>query len=452
MRLYLDIDSRNFLESPRFPRALSTLALKRRDTDSIELQYLRDTTVQELPAGTTIRLGLKPAADYTGEFLASGTFTKTGTGTSTKYLLDLNLNTASIDTAFSSTPTEPETLAAMLEIEWTTGGTISSSKTLPATIANDVIRGDEGEPADLPVFYTAETSDFLATQAQAESGADNAAWMSPLRTAQAIAALTPSGLQAAAPSLPVPRVYFAPLPGGVTGIDMLAEDGTSAGPLPLANAPFVTAADLPAPLLAAYPVFLELLIYKPRRRAWKAPSPYILDENGEQVWQHPWPVNHPTRAGEHRAQTGPAAFIPIAISRPNHLPITEPFQTLPAWQTLHGRIGPRDVSYIAVAGSDELVSAILPVPIRPASNKVITQSERDRPWSSRLAPLHIAFRYVLWNPVTTRLHSGPMTPRIAVRPTKSPFFKEIDGTPPMPQAVPNASWIDSPAYACHMSH
>jgi hypothetical protein len=83
---------------------------------------------------------------------------------------------------------------------------------------------------------------------------------------------------------------------------------------------------------------------------------------------------------------------------------------------------------------------------------VITQSERDRPWSSRLAPLHIAFRYVLWNPVTTRLHSGPMTPRIAVRPTKSPFFKEIDGTPPMPQAVPNASWIDSPAYACHMSH
>jgi hypothetical protein len=188
MRLYLDLDSRNFLESPRFPRALSTLALKRRDTDSIELQYLRDTTVQELPAGTTIRLGLKPAADYTGDFLASGTFTKTGTGTSTKYLLDLNLNTASIDTAFSSTPTEPETLAAMLEIEWTTGTTISSSKTLPVTIANDVIRGDEGEPADLPVFYTAETSDFKATQAEAETGTNNLSWMSPLRTFQAIAA------------------------------------------------------------------------------------------------------------------------------------------------------------------------------------------------------------------------------------------------------------------------
>lgn len=189
MRLYIDLDSRNFLESPRFPRALTSLDLKRRDTDLIELQFIRDNTVQELSTDAAIRIGLKPAADYTGEFLATGTFTKNGTSTDTKYLLGLNLNTASINAAFSATPAEPETLAAMLEIEWSTGGTISSSKTLALTIANDVIRGDEGAPADLPLFYTAETSDFLATQAQAEAGTDNNAWMSPLRTAQAIAAL-----------------------------------------------------------------------------------------------------------------------------------------------------------------------------------------------------------------------------------------------------------------------
>lgn len=193
MRLYIDLDSRNFLESPRFPRALTSLDLKRRDTDLLELQFIRDNTVQELPADASIRIGLKPAADYAGEFLATGTFTQSGTDTGTKYLLGLNLNTASINTAFSSTPTEPETLAAMLEVEWTTGGTISSSKTLALTIANDVIRGDEGEPVDLPLFYLSETSDLLATQAQAESGTDNTAWMSPLRTAQAIAALAGSG-------------------------------------------------------------------------------------------------------------------------------------------------------------------------------------------------------------------------------------------------------------------
>jgi hypothetical protein len=181
MRLFLDIDTREFLQSPSFPRALTTLALKRRDTDLIELQFLRDRVVQELPTGTTIRLGLKPDAAYTAEFLASGTFTKSGTGTATKYLLDLNLNTVTLNTAFAAATPEPVTLAAMLEVEWASGTTISSSLTLPVTIANDVIRGNEGTPATLPLFYTASTSDFKATQAQAEAGTSNETWMTPLR-------------------------------------------------------------------------------------------------------------------------------------------------------------------------------------------------------------------------------------------------------------------------------
>jgi len=187
MRLFLDIDSREFLQSPSFPRALTTLALKRRDTDLIELQFVRDRVVQDLPTGTTIRLGLKPSAVYTAEFLATGTFTKSGTGTATRYLLDLNLNTVALNTAFAAATPEPVTLAAMLEVEWTSGTNISSSLTLPVTIANDVIRGDEGEPASVPVFYTAETSDLKASQAEAQAGASNAAWMTPLRVFQAIA-------------------------------------------------------------------------------------------------------------------------------------------------------------------------------------------------------------------------------------------------------------------------
>jgi hypothetical protein len=448
MRIFLDIDTREFLQSPSFPRALTTLALKRRDTDLIELQFLRDRAVQELPTGTTIRLGLKPAAAYTAEFLASGTFTKDGTGTATRYLLDLNLNTVALNAAFAAATPEPVTLAAMLEVEWASGTTISSSLTLPATIANDVIRGDEGEPAELPIFYTSENSDFLATQAQAEAGGDNGVWMSPLRTRQAIAALTPSGLQAAVPALPVPRVYFSPLPTGVDGINLLAFDGTSAGTLPLVNAPFVTAADLPAPLLAAYPVFLELLILKSRPHAWRAPSPYFLDENNEQVWQHPWPANHPTRSGAHFVQPGEEP-IAVTISRPNHLPVTEPFQTLAAWQTLHGRLGPRPVSYIAEA-EENPISATFPVPVANGTIVVTAENERDRPWSNRLAPLHIAFRFVLWNPLTTRIHSGPLSPRITLRPTQAPFHKSIEDG--FPIATPNASWIANPTYFCSMTN
>jgi len=193
MRLFLDIDTREFLQSPTFPRAITTLSLKRRDTDLIELQFLRDRTIQELPTDTSIRLGVKPANNYTAEFLATGTFAKSGTGTATSYLLDLNLNTVPLNSVFEAATPEPESLPAMLEIEWASGSNISSSLTLPIVIANDVIRGDEGEPVELPLFYITETSDFLATQAEAESGTDNTKWMSPLRVAQAIEELGGSG-------------------------------------------------------------------------------------------------------------------------------------------------------------------------------------------------------------------------------------------------------------------
>lgn len=184
MRIYLDLDSRRLLTTPTRP--LSLLEFKRRDNDSIELQFLRDAAVQELPAGTTARVGIKPAGDYDAAFLAVATLTQSGTGTATFYSGELNLHTTAMATAFDD---EPVTLSAMLEVEWVTGDVVSSSKTLPTTIHNDVIRGDEGEPVELPFFYTAATSDFKATQAQAEAGTDNVTWMTPLRTKQAIAEL-----------------------------------------------------------------------------------------------------------------------------------------------------------------------------------------------------------------------------------------------------------------------
>jgi hypothetical protein len=184
MRIYLDLDSRRLLTTPTRP--LSLLEFKRRDNDSIELQFLRDAAVQELPAGTTARIGIKPSGDYDAAFLAVATLTQSGTGTATVYSGELNLHTTAMATAFTD---EPVTLSAMLEVEWVTGDVVSSSKTLPTTLHNDVIRGDEGEPVELPFFYTAATSDFKATQAQAEAGTDNTTWMTPLRTKQAIAEL-----------------------------------------------------------------------------------------------------------------------------------------------------------------------------------------------------------------------------------------------------------------------
>lgn len=184
MRIYIDIDSRRLLSAPGRP--ISKLEFKRRDNDTIELIFIREDTVQELAAGTTAKIGVKADADYNSDFLAVTTLAKTGTGTSTVYTGELNFNTTAMAAAFSA---EPVTLAAMLEVEWISGTAFSSSKTLPVTLHNDVIRGDEGAPATLPLFYSSATSDFKATQSQAEAGTDNSAWMTPLRTAQAIVAL-----------------------------------------------------------------------------------------------------------------------------------------------------------------------------------------------------------------------------------------------------------------------
>jgi hypothetical protein len=208
MRIYLDLDSRRLLTTPTRP--LSSLEFKRRDNDSIELQFLRDAAVQELPSGTTARVGIKPLGDYDAAFLAVATLTQSGTGAATFYSGELNLHTTAMATAFEA---EPVTILAMLEVEWVTGDVVSSSKTLPTTIHNDVIRGDEGEPAELPFFYTAETSDFKATQAQAEAGTDNATWMTPLRTAQAIAELAATDWNSVSgkPSTFAPSAHTHPL-------------------------------------------------------------------------------------------------------------------------------------------------------------------------------------------------------------------------------------------------
>ena len=208
MRIYLDLDSRRLLTTPTRP--LSSLEFKRRDNDSIELQFLRDAAVQELPAGTTARVGIKPDGDYEAAFLAVTTLTQSGTGTATVYNGELNLNTTALATAFAA---EPVTLPAMLEVEWVTGDVVSSSKTLPTTIHNDVIRGDEGQPVSLPIFYSTATSDFKATQAQAEAGTDNATWMTPLRTKQAIAELAATDWDSVSgkPSAFAPSAHTHPL-------------------------------------------------------------------------------------------------------------------------------------------------------------------------------------------------------------------------------------------------
>jgi hypothetical protein len=143
MRVFVNLDSREFVVSPVLLQRVSTLFFTRRDVVPVQVQFVRGGTVVELAAGATGAMGLKKT--FAGSFLANDAgFTKTGTGSSTIYQFDLNLNTTNLNAEFPED--DEESITAKVEIEWTESGTTSSTLPTSAIVYNDVIRGGEGVP------------------------------------------------------------------------------------------------------------------------------------------------------------------------------------------------------------------------------------------------------------------------------------------------------------------
>ena len=144
MRVYINLDTNEFVVSPVLTQRVSTLFFVRRDTVPVEVQFVRQGSVVELGAGATGAIGIKKT--FSGNFLATDSaWTKTGTGTSTVYQFDLNLNTANMDTEFSN-DNATASIDAKIEVSWTVSSTTSSTLPTTATVYNDVIRGGEGVP------------------------------------------------------------------------------------------------------------------------------------------------------------------------------------------------------------------------------------------------------------------------------------------------------------------
>ena len=167
MKLFIDLTSRRFVKSAASSAALASLTLKRRDLLPIEIQFVQRGAAVATPVGTTFTTALK-ATYADANFLALA-----AAGV-------LDLNTIPLEAAFA---TAPAVVLALLEVRWTATGEATRTATLPVEVQNSVIIGTEATPAAMP--------DGKATQAQAEAGTDNDKWMTPLRTAQAIALLAP---------------------------------------------------------------------------------------------------------------------------------------------------------------------------------------------------------------------------------------------------------------------
>jgi hypothetical protein len=143
MRVYIDLNSRAFVVSPVLTQRVTELLFTRRDIVPVQVQFVRGGVVVELAEGATGQMGLKKT--FAGAFLANdGAFTKTGSGATAIYQFDLNLNTTNLNAEFPQD--DEDSITAKVEIEWTEGGTTSSTLPTSATVFNDVIRGGEGVP------------------------------------------------------------------------------------------------------------------------------------------------------------------------------------------------------------------------------------------------------------------------------------------------------------------
>jgi hypothetical protein len=182
MRAAFDLEARKLLNWNL--AALAVQTVRRRDLLPIELKAVKGAEGLALPSDVTIYATVKSvAAGPQGPALAvANTFTVSGTGSNAVYSLLLNLNTSGVNGLFSA---ETAQAACVLEIELVSAQFRLTAEALQLTVQNDYARESDEDPTALP--------DNKATQAEAEAGENNGKWMTPLRVAQAIAALAEGG-------------------------------------------------------------------------------------------------------------------------------------------------------------------------------------------------------------------------------------------------------------------
>lgn len=167
MTLYLDIQQRRFVRSLSSQVPLTSLVLKRREIVPVDVVFCDGG---EVASGTLQFMAIKEGFGSPG-FVA---------------VYDagyLNLYTNEIDALFAG---DTNCVNVYLEAKWGDGESEEHTATLVVELQNSVILDEGGSPTPLP--------SMKATQADAETGTNNEKWMTPLRTAQAIAKRATSAL------------------------------------------------------------------------------------------------------------------------------------------------------------------------------------------------------------------------------------------------------------------
>jgi len=153
MRLYINLDTREFVASPVRVTPVTAMYFTRRDIEAIDLKFVRGGVTVPISYGSQGKIGIK--SSYSGAALAldtAWTEKNTTTGptsiiTDVTYQFTLNLYTQQIESLFVTD--DEEFVEAMIEVEWTDGGSVNTTLPCAAIIQNDILRGNETAPTVL---------------------------------------------------------------------------------------------------------------------------------------------------------------------------------------------------------------------------------------------------------------------------------------------------------------
>lgn len=127
---------------------VATVEGKRGDSLKIVVIFCDGLQIVELAEDATGKVGLKEQGNYDGDYVAvAGTWVKSGTGETTRYTFDLDLNTEELDALLGvGVGPDKASVEVMFELEYLEDGLRTSSNTVVFTVNNDVNRGGEGVP------------------------------------------------------------------------------------------------------------------------------------------------------------------------------------------------------------------------------------------------------------------------------------------------------------------
>ena len=184
----------------------------------VVIQFLNGITAIELANNPSGCIAITHGGTLIAGGASAGAWTKTGTGTSALYTVDLDCNTTGVTSLFGS---GASFVNATLTVDWNDGTDYSETRPIAVTIYKANFTGSEGTPTEIP--------DFKATDEQAIDDTDAIHWTTPHAVALMIASKVVGDLEGLLGYTPVSPEALASAIEGIIPFDPTSDPNFTNG-------------------------------------------------------------------------------------------------------------------------------------------------------------------------------------------------------------------------------